>query len=839
MKFRLFRIACWILVGSLWCSLFGPYLPVVQAAESGPTLRALKLNGTDAYLEVADDPRLTPNTGLTIEAWIYRNSATRCETVVGKDWINSYWLGFCTSKLRFYTRGEGSAVDSVASIPAGVWTHIAVTYDGTTRRYYINGILDTASIQANGPLIDTSSALGIGFDPGQATLHFSGMLDEVRIWRIARNQSDIQADMHRQIGTQGGLEAVWRMNGSAHELLNQHPATQRGDVRYETNGPLPSDIQLPLVSVAPTVDGTCGAIEYSSAERVGLRSSAPSKTVYLQHTSTDLYICIPALDQGGGRSAAIALDRNLSRDSVAMPDDYRFIFEQNGTISTQAGNGAGGFQPVTLPSGSWSGAVTVGFEFYWGAELRLSKSLWTPAGTIGLDVAERGAPASANHWPAGGIENNPSTWARVGFGSSVSAPTHFFSGTVADPTDRGLPNVTVRLLLSAVGGTSLNEVTQTDPSGNYTLSYRGFASGSFTVEEIDPRGTFSLSAAAGADGSVISPNHLAYNVKPGGGVYSGGTFVDSSDPFDRPSAAPFDRHYLIVYSAPVTEADLWPVIQMKQLQGFQIETVTTQRIQSTVAGRDLTEKIRNWLKSRWESYRPATIYALLIGRGDVIAVPDYGDPSFRPVDVLPDDPRYVPLIYTDWYYADLDSNWDIDNDGRIGECLTADARPASCPTGSPVLNEGPFGTSPGPEDDWTAEISLGRVAVNDPAQVRLALITSATSESSGSSDKLNALLAGSFWSYENLAWNSETGMYEGSWNGVKPYGDDSAEHLEVMLKPILETYLNNVTRLYNSTAPGNNPALSGVGRATRSPMVQAPACSCGRQLLRRRSLLQW
>ena len=110
-------------------------------------------------------PALNPSRGITIEAWVYRYNASRCETVVGMNYQVGYWLGFCSSKIRFYPHGSGSSLDGNADIPARVWTHIAVTYDGTTRRYYVNGELDFDSNALNGPLSFTNSNLGIGTDP--------------------------------------------------------------------------------------------------------------------------------------------------------------------------------------------------------------------------------------------------------------------------------------------------------------------------------------------------------------------------------------------------------------------------------------------------------------------------------------------------------------------------------------------------------------------------------------------------------------------------------------------------------------------------------------------------
>lgn len=119
----------------------GVIVPLAYGAQFAG--RILSLSGTSSYVEVPHDPALNPMTALTLEAWAKRNNDNRCETVVGKGFATAYWLGFCGTRIRFYASGSsGSYQDGDTSIPADVWTHIAVVYQGSGRRYYINGELD-------------------------------------------------------------------------------------------------------------------------------------------------------------------------------------------------------------------------------------------------------------------------------------------------------------------------------------------------------------------------------------------------------------------------------------------------------------------------------------------------------------------------------------------------------------------------------------------------------------------------------------------------------------------------------------------------------------------------
>ena len=106
-----------------------------------PFARSMFFDG-GTTLWVDDHPDLPPGSAITLEAWGRRESDQRCETVVGKDFTSSYWLGFCNGPIRFYSSGNGSSIDGNTTIAAGRWTHIAITYDDQFRRYYVNGVLD-------------------------------------------------------------------------------------------------------------------------------------------------------------------------------------------------------------------------------------------------------------------------------------------------------------------------------------------------------------------------------------------------------------------------------------------------------------------------------------------------------------------------------------------------------------------------------------------------------------------------------------------------------------------------------------------------------------------------
>ncbi len=176
------------------------YIPCKTTPLGGSVLLALACLGTPTsfavdpirsvhvhdggHFEVANYPDINPTRAITIAAWIWRDSNEGYQTIVGKDYRYSYWLGITpTGRIRFYPRGTGSNLDGINPVPLRHWTHIAVTYDGTTRRYYINGQLDFESAASPGPVGVSGAPLMFGADV--TGFPFSGYLHHVAFWGTA------------------------------------------------------------------------------------------------------------------------------------------------------------------------------------------------------------------------------------------------------------------------------------------------------------------------------------------------------------------------------------------------------------------------------------------------------------------------------------------------------------------------------------------------------------------------------------------------------------------------------------------------------------------------------
>jgi PKD repeat protein len=177
-------------------------------------------DGVDDYISVDTTPLGASNTqdiSYTFEAWIYPDEVTTRQVIIGNhNYVGTTGtsLDIVSGQAQFFKQ-EGVDVVSGA-ITASEWHHVAGTYDTLTNemRFYINGFLvgTTLSTQA-----DAGGIHNIGTHSGDAGVplsdFFNGKMDEVRIWKVARTQTEIRESMHRSLdGTEPDLALYYQFD---------------------------------------------------------------------------------------------------------------------------------------------------------------------------------------------------------------------------------------------------------------------------------------------------------------------------------------------------------------------------------------------------------------------------------------------------------------------------------------------------------------------------------------------------------------------------------------------------------------------------------------------------
>lgn len=165
----------------------------LDASMSNVTFGAGRVNmalvlSQDSRVDVPDSPRFDV-AALSMDAWIRPTALPAAGARAGiLDMEGQY--GFFLhdgGRLACSAGGASGLVD--AAVTPGVWTHVACTYDGVTRRIWVNGV--SISETTGGP-IATGGAMGLalgGDNPAGSRL--IGMLDQVRLWSRAMTGDEI------------------------------------------------------------------------------------------------------------------------------------------------------------------------------------------------------------------------------------------------------------------------------------------------------------------------------------------------------------------------------------------------------------------------------------------------------------------------------------------------------------------------------------------------------------------------------------------------------------------------------------------------------------------------
>ena len=136
----------------------------------------------------------------TVECWFRPNSNPGQGFFVGQ-WLtvgNSAWVmntGVSGSTLTWNMSPDGGTTNIVAfngswAFATGTWYHIAVDFDGTNTRGYVNGVM-VGKYTTPVTIFTSSNNLGIGANSGATSFIVDGWMDELRITKgVARYASD-------------------------------------------------------------------------------------------------------------------------------------------------------------------------------------------------------------------------------------------------------------------------------------------------------------------------------------------------------------------------------------------------------------------------------------------------------------------------------------------------------------------------------------------------------------------------------------------------------------------------------------------------------------------------
>jgi hypothetical protein len=146
-------------------------------------------------LKITDEQIQLPDGPITLECWLRGDNFTGRRGLVTKTEMSDYGL-FCSDGTIDFSVLLGDRYASASSTGAvlrpGTWHHVAGVFDGKQVRVYVDGKL-VARQAGKGRRRTNQLPLFLGADTnknGGPTSHFAGLIDEIRLSKVARYVGD-------------------------------------------------------------------------------------------------------------------------------------------------------------------------------------------------------------------------------------------------------------------------------------------------------------------------------------------------------------------------------------------------------------------------------------------------------------------------------------------------------------------------------------------------------------------------------------------------------------------------------------------------------------------------
>lgn len=180
---------------------------------------AVLFDGIDDYIEIPEIAaiRTLENEPLTLEFWLFVPSRPDNWQKVLSKWgarggdDDEFVVCFRHNGTFGVANTGRTGLDSMTTLPTNVWCHVCCVWDSADHNYslYLNGERVPQSLKGGAGLRLTGEPIRIGTD-GHRNQFFRGIIDEVRIWNLARSRGQIMRDMHIKLkGDEPGLKGYW------------------------------------------------------------------------------------------------------------------------------------------------------------------------------------------------------------------------------------------------------------------------------------------------------------------------------------------------------------------------------------------------------------------------------------------------------------------------------------------------------------------------------------------------------------------------------------------------------------------------------------------------------
>ena len=324
--------------------------------SAGKVGGAVSLNGSGAHLYLASGSITglpVGNSSYTVSAWI-KPSAFGARGIVG--WGN-YWNSRQTNAFRL--DGSGGLfnywwdVDLYANPRPneisvnGPWAHVVATYDGTTRRIWVNGVVassDTNRGAANVSCVASGCNFAIGKTVGNEW--FAGLLDEITIYNRALDSSEI-TQLSAGVGAALSITSTAGTFGAPLSLTTIG-GQGLGAISYRVVSAGTAGCSVTGSTLTATAGGSCVITATKEADRNYDASASADTTVTFNRISQSSPVVISTTTAIAGVNLALAASGGSGTGAMS------FAVVSAGTAGCSISSGS----LVTTASGSCSITAT-------------------------------------------------------------------------------------------------------------------------------------------------------------------------------------------------------------------------------------------------------------------------------------------------------------------------------------------------------------------------------------------------------------------------------------------------------------------------------------------------
>lgn len=294
----------------------------------------------------ANDHITFPNPSIsgdyTIEAWVYINQHQTWSRVVdlgNGTASNNIIFGFQGGTnylfMEAFNGSSGGGLTSPSAVPTGVWKHVASVNNGSGTGYlYIDGVLVASGTQKiPGNIVRNTNYIARSNWTQDA--YFKGTMREIRIWDVARTQTQISQNMNSSLlGNETGLKVYYRADEGTGAVLNDD--TSNGVNGTFQNGPTWTTYGTPLSNLVAPEDTPTVIPGFQTVD-----ADAGTDNIVFTLSATTGKINVLTNVSGGISSGEVSANNSSNVTITSTVDKINATLSGNGFLYVPASNFSG------------------------------------------------------------------------------------------------------------------------------------------------------------------------------------------------------------------------------------------------------------------------------------------------------------------------------------------------------------------------------------------------------------------------------------------------------------------------------------------------------------------